>query len=96
MTLSKRYIRRRNYRKGRRALIKQMGGKCFRCKYKWRLEFHHLVPRTWDPAKTSRWVRLARYRREWKAGIVCLACKRCNKLIGRPLAQTVQDPEIPF
>lgn len=94
--MTKRERRRRNYHRARRKLIAEMGHRCFRCKYRWRLQFHHLKIRTWQAYKTSRWVRLARYRREWKEGIVCLACKRCNLKIGRPLSSDeIEEFEIP-
>jgi len=94
--------RRVKYKKARRKLLWEMGHRCFRCGYKWRLEFHHLKSRTWVAAKTSRWVRLARYRREWKSGIVVLACRKCNKLIGRPKdavtewVDEIECSEVPF
>ncbi len=83
-TTSKRVRRRRNYRKARRLLIIEMGGRCHYCPRVRRLEFHHKARRLWRAEKTSRWVRLARYRREWLAGAVVLACPKCNKRLGQP------------
>lgn len=81
---SERVRRRRNYKKGRRKLIQEMGGKCFYCHRVRKLEFHHKKRKDWKQAKTSRWVRLARYRREWLEGIVVLCCPKCNKRLGQP------------
>jgi hypothetical protein len=76
--------RRRNYTRGRALLEKELGGCCKGCGRKTRLEFHHLFPRAWSPSKTSRWVRLARYRREAAAGQVELRCRSCNARAGKP------------
>lgn len=93
MALSKREQRRRNYHKARKQLIKELGGKCVCCGTKNRLEFHHKEPRDWDPHKTSRWVRLARYRREAEEGKVELRCRHCNAVAGCP---HISDEPIPF
>lgn len=79
--------RKRSYRKRRCALIEAMGGKCVVCgkaEPEVKLEFNHLKPRTWRAEKTSRWVRIALYWREWLAGILDLRCSDCNKKAGRP------------
>ena len=88
-------VRRKKYRRDRRELIAALGHKCFKCGYKWRLEFHHLTKRTWITRKTNRWTRLKRYKEEAEAGIVVLACRTCNAQIGRPLdIQTEWKDEI--
>lgn len=61
------------YRKGRLKLIASLGGKCIGC-----------PERTWIARKTSRWVRLAMYRREAALGIIELRCANCNKKLGKP------------
>lgn len=76
--------RARRYRRGRRRLIDELGGRCAWCGRRSRLEFDHLEPRDWQPEKTARWVRLARYRREAAAGKVQLLCRSCNARKGRP------------
>lgn len=78
--------RRESYARARAELIGLMGGKCSNedCGSVFEFEFHHKFGKDWEPSKTSRWVRLARYRREWKAGLVELLCKTCNAKAGRP------------
>lgn len=71
--------RRRLYRRLRKQLVRDMGGRCAACGYRWRLEFNHLYLRTWWSAKTSRLQRLRNYRREWREGLLNLLCTRCNK-----------------
>ena len=67
-----------NYKKDRKKLIRVMGGTCTKCGRKRGLEFDHINGRDWDPAKTSRWARLARYKREFEAGELRLLCRSCN------------------
>jgi len=83
---SKTIQRRERYRIGRLQLIYKLGGKCADCPEDdpLLLEFDHEIPRTWDAAKTSRWVRLARYKREAESGHVVLRCKTCNRKKGKP------------
>jgi hypothetical protein len=85
--------RRRNYKRGRAELVAELGGQCVVCTTKKKLEFHHKEPRDWDPGKTSRWVRLARYRREAEQGKVELRCRHCNAVAGKPQPPT---DEVPF
>lgn len=70
-----------NYHCGRARLIREMGGACVGCGTKIDLEFHHKDrrTRTWVANRTARWVRLARYRREWHQGLIELRCGACNK-----------------
>lgn len=78
----------RRYRIGRARLITEMGGCCQFClamDYS-RLEFHHLHERTWVTRHLSRWSRLVRYRQEFAAGQIVLACSLCNKKLGKPKA----------
>jgi hypothetical protein len=70
--------RRRNYALGRLRLLAEMGGCCGTCGTIKNLEFHHPFGRDWEPSRTARWVRLARYRREWNAGRLSLLCRSCN------------------
>lgn len=86
--MCRRSERRRNYKRSRKALVQELGGQCTCCGSRRKLEFHHLFGRDWDPAKTARWVRLARYRREAAAGLVELRCRHCNSVAGKP-----KDPE---
>lgn len=72
------------YRVNRELLIEQLGGKCIECGTVERLEFHHIFGRDWNPIKLSRWVRLARVRREAMAGGICLLCRVCNARAGDP------------
>lgn len=89
--------RRERYRIGRLKLIYQLGGVCTgkNCNEDdpAKLEFHHNEPREWRAEKTSRWVRLARYKREAALGKVRLLCKTCNKLAGPP--KVVNEEPIP-
>lgn len=91
---------RRRYKRGRRKLILEMGRKCQGvlanskpCKETryCKLEFHHLEERTWNTRKKNRWIRIALYRREWKAGKVTLLCGACNKKAGIPPASREQE-----
>jgi len=72
------------YRIGRLRLIIQAGGRCVDCGCDEpdRLQFDHIKVRTWVARSTSRWVRLARYRRELEAGEVVLRCSECNCKLG--------------
>jgi hypothetical protein len=68
----------RRYRAARELLITELGGQCVQCGSTDHLTFDHLGKRTWVAARTSRWVRIARYRREADEGLVVLKCQRCN------------------
>lgn len=72
------------YACNRQSLIEQMGGCCTYCKSTEKIQFHHPFGRLWQPNKAARWVRIARYRREWQSGLCVLACKKCNLAIGKP------------
>jgi 5-methylcytosine-specific restriction endonuclease McrA len=72
------------YHRKRQELINEMGGKCTQCGLLFDLEFHHLKSRSWVANRSSRWVRLARYRREWRRGEIILLCHQCNLSAGRP------------
>jgi hypothetical protein len=74
----------RRYRAARELLIEELGGQCVDCGSTESLQFDHTVVRTWSARKTSRWVRIARYRREALAGVIALRCKVCNNSKGRP------------
>lgn len=78
--------RKAGYHRRRSELIAFLGGKCKGCGEMApdKLEFHHLEERTWQARKTSRWVRVACYWREARAGIIELLCGKCNKEAGRP------------
>lgn len=77
------YKAKRSYAR-RLALIKSLGGKCVECGRKNRLEIDHIEGRDWDPAKKSRWSRVAIYEREAREGKLQVLCKRCNKVKGKP------------
>jgi 5-methylcytosine-specific restriction endonuclease McrA len=79
-----------SYARSRLRLIVQLGGRCVTCGLDnpLELEFHHLHTRTWTARHTSRWQRLAHYRREAAAGEVELLCSRCNRKAGKPPVQT--------
>lgn len=48
------------------------------------LEIDHVEGRDWDPRKLNRWSRIARYWREFKAGVKLRAlCRKCNGKDGR-------------
>lgn len=85
----------RRYHTQRTLLILLMGSRCKYCSERrpWKLEFHHTDPRAWKPHKTSRHRRIRRYMREWSEGRVVLACTKCNKRLGQPVANG--DDEIP-
>lgn len=74
----------RSYREGRVQLIAELGGRCEDCGTDHKLEFHHKHERTWVASQTSRWVRLARYRREANRKLIVLLCGPCNKKRGKP------------
>jgi 5-methylcytosine-specific restriction endonuclease McrA len=74
----------RRCKRARRKLIAELGGKCVECGQTRKLEFHHTLTRTWIARKVSRWVRIARYRREWEQGCIVLLCSQCNKKAGTP------------
>src|SRR5258708_3465831 len=74
----------RRYRAARELLIAELGGQCVDCGALSPLQFDHVAQRTWSARKTSRWVRIARYRREAECGHIELRCGSCNKLKGRP------------
>jgi hypothetical protein len=81
------------YARGRLRLILQLGGRCVTCgdDNPLELEFHHLATRTWVARHTSRWQRLAHYRREAACGEVELLCGPCNRRAGRPPVQSDAD-----
>ena len=83
---AKREERKAGYRRRRVNLILFLGGKCKGCDQHDpdKLEFHHLRERTWVARKTSRWVRIARYWREAREGLIELRCGDCNKRLGNP------------
>lgn len=81
---SRTFISARSARNSRKTLIRLMGGRCAKCGSAKRLEFHHLSPRTWIANKCNRWVRIARYRRDWLAGSLELLCRKCNACAGSP------------
>ena len=63
-----------------------------------RLEFHHTRPRTWITRDVSTRDRMYRYIRDWKAGVLGLACPPCNKKYGRPTAAQIEEETnaVPF
>lgn len=82
------------YKRGRLALIVALGGKCVDCGEADpdELQFDHTGPRTWVANKTSRWQRLAHYRREAAAGEIELRCGDCNNRKGKPAAAGSDEP----
>src|SRR4051812_2967477 len=76
------------YNRGRLALIVLRGGECVDCGEAApdKPQFDHTGPRTWVANKTSRWQRLAHYRRETAAGEIELRCADCNNRKGKPAA----------
>lgn len=78
-------------KKLRDQLITEMGGKCEECGRTKKLEFHHKFKRQWTARKTSRWQRMAHYRREFERGVLRLLCSKCNKLAGSP---TEHEPDL--
>ncbi len=72
----------RRYHTARAKLIADLGGKCVDCDATDNLQFGHIIPRTWRACHTSRWVRIARYRREAMQGLVVLLCPKCNNAQG--------------
>ena len=72
------------YHTMRARLITAMGGRCKLCGSRYKLEFHHSSARKWVASNHNRWVRLAKYRRDYIAGILVLLCKRCNLACGKP------------
>lgn len=77
----------------------ELGGKCFRCgdasEFD-KLEFHHIEPRTWSTKSTEQSQRIAFLRREIAAGVVKLACPKCNQELGEPPPPPGPEPEAPF
>lgn len=65
----------------RSELINKMGGVCVDCGAddQDKLEFDHVHGRDYEPKKLSYSARLARYRREFEAGLLRLLCADCNK-----------------
>lgn len=43
------------------------------------LEFHHTRRRSWNLESISRWMRMVKYWRDYREGIIVLACSACNK-----------------
>jgi hypothetical protein len=75
----------RHYRNSRRAreqreeLIELLGGKCAECDDEDDLEIHHKDGRDWEPRGMSSHARVARYWREYRAGIrLGVLCAKCN------------------
>jgi len=62
----------------RELLIIEMGGRCQSCGAKQKLEIDHVNGRDWEPRKVNRWVRIARYWREFHEGKLQLLCRKCN------------------
>ena len=89
--------RAKRYHRGRAKLIEELGGACVKCGKKYSLEFHHKNGcRTWVARQTSRWVRLARYKREAAEGLIELLCGKCNKEAGKGSSyKQVSDEPIP-
>lgn len=65
-------------RRARRDLVALLGGKCAECGTTRRLEFDHPHGRDYDPARLSRWSRIARYRRDAAAGNLRVLCRSHN------------------
>lgn len=93
---AKRERRKAGYRRQRIKLIVFLGGKCRQCgeDNPDKLEFNHLKERTWIANKTARWVRIARYWREAREGVIELLCGECNKKYGRPVASDAMKMEL--
>lgn len=70
------------YRKDRVELLQALGGLCVECGNDDldALEFDHKsrADRTWRARDTSRWQRLANYKREAAEGKIQLLCRSCN------------------
>src|SRR5262245_7008210 len=77
--------RAKNVPRRRKSPIVRLGGRCKFCGRKRRLEFHHLGKRTWIASKTSRCRRMVHSEREAAAGLLVLACRRCNASLGEPI-----------
>ena len=93
------YDRAKNIPKRRANLIAKMGGKCVCCGTRLKLEFHHKNnQRLWVARKTSRWVRMSRYEKEYEEGILELRCRHCNAVENskRVVAVTSNCEEIPL
>lgn len=66
----------------RKELFRVMGGRCAECKTRKDLQFDHPNGRDYDPARLSRWSRMTRYIRDWKAGNLRPLCGPCNRRDG--------------
>lgn len=66
--------------KARRALIRELGGKCELCPCRdiERLEIDHKFGKTWRSRSISSSSRVCRCRREAKLGLLRVLCKSCN------------------
>ena len=78
-------------------LLDRLGRRCHLCgrteQEVWsedqtRLEFDHLNGRTWRIRDYSRWRRMIRYQKEADAGLLAVACKRCNGTDGQRFKRT--------
>lgn len=67
---------------GRLKLVKDLGGECVFCGKKKTLELDHINGRTWNARDKSRWMRLVIHRREARAGLLQVLCRKCNKKKG--------------
>lgn len=83
--------RRAHYRRVKRDLEKQLGGKCVDCGGTVRLTFDHIHGRDWDIRRVHATKRLRIYQEEADAGLLQLLCLWCNSRKGQPA-----DPDVPF
>jgi len=74
----------RSVARAREELVAQLGGKCAACSSTKNLCFDHKKKRTWRAPRANRHTRMARYKREAKAGKLQLLCKSCNSKRGVP------------
>lgn len=78
-------------RRLKRKLLALLGGRCHICGTSRKLEFDHLVPRTWRSRDLTWHRRLKRYEREIAEGKVKAACRSCNARKG-----SVEAPPFPY
>lgn len=81
----------RSAARSREKLISDLGGCCKECGSTERLEFDHLVPRTWDRNKLNAHSRIAMYKREAAEGKIQLLCRSCNARKGEPGSEPQLD-----